>query len=66
MVELTLNGLEVVKDIGVVKLQIIQDGGTRTVMHELAALVEKSSVVFIGFDHEIGTCVATGLVSQAR
>ena len=56
--KLALDGWKVLKDIGVVKFQIVQDGGARTVMHELAALVEEGGVVFVGFNHKVIACVA--------
>jgi hypothetical protein len=52
VVELALDRGQVVKDVGVVELQVVQHGGARAVMHELAALVEEGGVVFVGFDHE--------------
>ena len=56
--KLALNGGQVVKNIGVVKFQIVQDGGAGAVMHELAALVEEGGVVFVGFNHKVIACVA--------
>ena len=53
VVELALDGWKVLKNIGVVKFQIVQDGGAGTVMHKLAALVEKGRVVFVGFNHKV-------------
>jgi hypothetical protein len=52
VVELPLDGGQVVEDVGVVELQVVQDGRARAVVDELAALVEEGGVVFVGFDHE--------------
>jgi hypothetical protein len=43
---------QVVEDVGVVELQVVQDGRARAVVDELAALVEEGGVVFVGFDHK--------------
>ncbi len=53
VVELTLDGGQVIKDVGVIKLQVVQDRGARAVVHEFAALVEKCRVVFVCFYDEI-------------
>ncbi len=50
--ELGLYRAQVGKDVGVVEFRIVQHGGTRTVMHEFGAFVEKRGVVFVGFDNE--------------
>jgi hypothetical protein len=55
MVELLLDGIQVIENIGVVEFQIVEDGGARRVMDELGALVEEGGVVFVGFDHK-DTC----------
>jgi hypothetical protein len=52
MMELAFDGLEVVEDIGVVELEIVQDGGARPVVDEFAAFVEERRVVFVGFNDE--------------
>src|SRR5579864_13442 len=52
MVELPLDRTDVGIDIGVVELEVIEDRGARTVVHELGALIEEGRVVFIGFDDE--------------
>ena len=52
MMELCLNGALIGKNIGVVEFQIVQNGGTRTVVYEFGAFVKKGSVVFVGFDDE--------------
>ena len=50
VVELGLDRAQVGKNIGMVELEIVEHGGRREVMNELAALVEKRRVVFIGLD----------------
>ena len=52
VVELALNGGQVVKNVGVVKLKVVENGRAGAVVHKFAALVKKRRVVFIGFDHE--------------
>ena len=52
MVELALDGGEVVKDISVVEFQVVQYRGAGAVVHELAAFVEEGGVVFVGFNDE--------------
>ena len=52
MVELGLYRTQIGEDVGVVEFQIVQHGGTRAVMHEFGAFVEKGGVVFVGFDDE--------------
>jgi hypothetical protein len=59
VVKLALDCRQVIKDVGVVELEVVQDRGARPVMNELAALVEEGGVVFIGFDHE-RRCAAAG------
>ena len=61
MMELGFDRSQIREDIGVIKFQIIQDRGFRTVVNKLAALVEKRRVVFIRFDDKkLGFLVATG------
>ena len=52
VVELTLNGGEVVKDVGVVELEVVQNGCAWVVVHKFAAFVEESGVVLVGFNHK--------------
>ncbi len=52
MVKLPFDGGQVIKDVGMVKLKVVQDCRARAVMHELAALVEEGGVVFVGLDHK--------------
>ena len=76
MVELPLNGGQVIKNICVVKLKVVQNRGAGAVVDEFAALIKKRSVVFVGFndkrcalDLAVGT-LRTGLakarLAQAR
>ena len=57
MMELPLDRCQIVEDVGVVELEIVQDGRARPVVHELAALVEERSVVLVGLDDE-GAAIA--------
>ena len=52
VVKLALNGAQVVKDVGVVEFQVVQNGSSGPVVHKLAAFVKKRGVVFVGLDHE--------------
>ena len=52
MVELALDGGQIVKDVGVIELQVVQNGCARVVMDKLAAFVKKRSVVFISLNHK--------------
>ena len=56
MVKLPLDRCKIVKDVGVIELQVVQHGRAGPVVHELAALVEEGGVVFVGFNHEQGPC----------
>ncbi|KAF0279212.1 hypothetical protein BA897_00415 [Spiribacter roseus] len=50
MMELALDRGEIGEDVGVIKLQVVQDQGSRAKMHELRALIEEGGVVFIRLD----------------
>ena len=52
VMELPLYGRQVREDVGMVELQVVEDGRTRAVVDELAALVEEGAVVLVGLDHE--------------
>ena len=54
MMKLGLYGSKIGEDVSMIELQIIQDGGSGLVMHELGALVAKGRVVLVGLDHEEG------------
>src|ERR1044071_3307750 len=55
MVELALDGGKIVEDVCMIELKIIEDGGTRPVMHEFGALIEESGVVLVCLDNEVLT-----------
>ena len=52
LVELRLDGLHVLEDVGMVVLDVVDDEGARAVVDELSAAVEVGGVVFVGLDHE--------------
>ncbi len=52
VVKLALDGRQVVKNVGVVELQVVEHGGARPVVDEFAAFVEEGGVVFVRFDDE--------------
>ena len=54
VMELRLDGGQVGEDVRVVELEVVQHGGARAVVHELAALVEEGGVVLVGFHDEVG------------
>jgi len=52
MVKLCLDSGEIIEYVCMVELKIVQDKGSRPVMHELGALVAERGIVFIGLDDE--------------
>jgi hypothetical protein len=52
VVKLAFNGFEVIKDVGVVKLKVVQNRCSGPVVYKFAAFVKKCGVVLIGFDHK--------------
>src|ERR1043165_2172485 len=52
MTEALLDRGEVRKDVRVIELEVVDDRDLRQVVDELAALVEKCSVVFVALDDE--------------
>ena len=54
MVKLRFDRLDIRENIGMVVFEIVQRQRARVVVNELAALVEKRSVVFVGLDDEEG------------
>ena len=52
--KLPLNRSKITEDIGMIKLQIVENCGFGAVVDELGAFVEKSSVVLIRFDDKEG------------
>ena len=55
MMKLRLDGGKIAEDIGVIELKVIENRGARPVVDKFAALIEKSRVVLVCFDHK--TCV---------
>ncbi|MPN32048.1 hypothetical protein SDC9_179524 [bioreactor metagenome] len=55
MMELFLNRSQIIKDIGMVKFQIIQDRRLGMVMHELGTFVKEGRIIFICFYTEVFT-----------
>ena len=47
-------------------LEVVEYGGARTVVHELAALVEEGGVVLVSLDHEVAARMAGCHLAQAR
>ena len=60
MVKLGFNRRKVVKDVGMIELYVVQNRESWPVMDHLGTLVEEGRIVFIGFDHEIGSCSQPG------
>ena len=52
MMELRFDRRQIGEDVRMIELKIVEDGRARVVVDELAALVEKRRVVFVGLDHE--------------
>ncbi len=52
MVELLLDGFEIVKDIGVVEFEVVQHQRARRVVNKLGAFIKERAVIFIRFDNE--------------
>ena len=52
VVKLSLNGRQVIKYVGMIKLEIINCQGAWAVMHELGAFVEERGIVFIRLHHK--------------
>ena len=76
MVELPLNGRQVVKNICVVEFEVVQNRGAGAVMDEFATFVKKRGVVFVGFNDKrcaldlaigaLGAGLAHTRLAQAR
>src|ERR1051325_937239 len=67
MFERGLNRIEVFENIRVIEFQIVDDGNFGQIMHEFAALVEKSGVVFVAFNDEPFTiCKSRALAEVVR
>ncbi len=52
VMELFLNRFQIVKDVRVIKLKVVEDQGSRAVMHKFGTLIEEGAVVLIRFNHE--------------
>lgn len=52
MVELFLNGFQIVKNIRVIELKVVEDQRTRAVMYEFGTLIEECAVVLVRFNNE--------------
>ena len=46
-------GVEIGVDVGVIELDVVDDGDVRQVLQELRGLVEERAVVFVAFDDEV-------------
>ena len=53
VMKLLFNRSEIFKNVGVIVFEVIQNRGTRPIVHKLAALIKKGRVVFVGFNHEV-------------
>ena len=60
VMKLALYRGQVIKNVRMVELQVVEDGGTGTVMHKFAAFIKKRGVVFVGFNHKHTTCAQPG------
>ena len=61
--------VEVLIDVGVIELDVADDGNLRQVLQELGGLVEERAVVFVALDHELlaAPCPIAGTaVSQVQ
>ena len=64
MMELAHNRFQIRENIGVIVFKVVQNDRAGTIVHKLAALIEESRVIFIGFDHEVFRFGQTGRVSE--
>src|SRR5438552_10045031 len=60
MMELSLNRCKIGEDVGMIELYIVQNRQPGPVVDHLGTLVEEGGIVFISFDHEIGSCSQPG------
>ena len=58
--------VEVLVDVGVVKLEVVQDQRVRPVVHELRALVEECRVVLVGLNDETASATETCRYTEIR
>ncbi len=67
VVELLLNRLQIVKDVGVIELKVVEDQRARRVVYELGALIKERAVILVGLNHkERAVAQARGDVEVAR
>jgi hypothetical protein len=52
MMKLPLDRSKIGEDVSMIKLQVVQNGGARAVVHEFGALVEEGGVVLVRLDDE--------------
>jgi hypothetical protein len=64
--KLGLNRGQVGIDVGMVVFEIVDDLNVRMIGHEFGALVEKSGVIFVGFQYEWPTTGARGNIEIQR
>ena len=53
MMKLSFDRSKIVEDVGMIKLEIVENRGLGVIMEELGALVEKRCVVLVRLNHEI-------------
>ena len=52
MMELTLNRRQVIKDIPVIKFEVVHHQGIAVIVDKLRALIEKGTVILVRFHHK--------------
>ena len=52
VMELSLDRRQIGKNVGVIVFEVVEDHGTRPVVHELGTLVAECGVVLVGLDDE--------------
>src|SRR5882672_1138876 len=53
MMKLGLNRCKIGEDVGMIELDVVQNGNSGPIMDHLGTFIEESRIVFIGFDHEM-------------
>ncbi|CCK08537.1 hypothetical protein BN128_2572 [Cronobacter sakazakii 696] len=67
VVELFLNGFQIVKDIRVIEFEVVEHQRARRVVDKLGAFIKERAVIFVGFNHkERAVTKARGDVEIAR
>ena len=59
MMELALNRGQIIKDIAVIKLQVIHHQCIAVIVDKLRTLVEKGTVVLVRFHHKVAAATCT-------